>query len=484
MAFDLGAMLKNVSDLDTGKKQITYIRRDLLDADAGNFYEIRDVGALADNISLVGLQQPILVRFGESAGRYTIVSGHRRMAAITQLAAEDPDKWAEVPCIIEADAVSPALQQLRLVYANANTRQLTAAEIGKQADEVEALLYQLQEEGYEFPGRMRDHVAEIVGVSKSKLARLKVIRSRLIPQFMAKFEAGVLPESTAYTLAQAFDVRQRYIYEQQVKQYGEDFPAPAQSYVENALREMDKALEMCSGLKCPVLQDKNCQHCQMRLQKAAKLHMYNSLPCRGCCRDCTQLPYCADSCEYAGDVKKTQRDKITEANANKKAAEKAEIAKDKALLAASWSRVGALREIKKISPREFVKASLGYAYPDNTSRLPEMETGNVKGNDRMPGGIWPDDARHLIDTAELLGCSVDYLLGRDAPGPSATSCWQTGKPTKVGDYAVIHYFRGARNPPKQVDSAWWNGKAWVMFGMPIDDDVVIHAWVAFPEVTL
>ena len=77
MAFDLAAMLKDVSSLDTGKKQITYLRRADLDADAGNFYEIRDVDALADNISVVGLQQPILVRPGQETGRYTVVSGHR-----------------------------------------------------------------------------------------------------------------------------------------------------------------------------------------------------------------------------------------------------------------------------------------------------------------------------------------------------------------------------------------------------------------------
>lgn len=38
---------------------------------------------------------------------------------------------------------------------------------------------ELKEEGVEFPGRMRDHVAEACKVSKSKIARLKVIREGL-----------------------------------------------------------------------------------------------------------------------------------------------------------------------------------------------------------------------------------------------------------------------------------------------------------------
>ena len=47
---------------------------------------------------------------------------------------------------------------------------------GFQLRTVHPLLYQLREEGYEFPGRMRDQVAAACKVSAPKLARLKVIR--------------------------------------------------------------------------------------------------------------------------------------------------------------------------------------------------------------------------------------------------------------------------------------------------------------------
>lgn len=419
MAFDLAAMLKDVSSLDTGKKQITYLRRESLDADAGNFYEVRDVDALADNISVVGLQQPILVRPGQEAGRYTVVSGHRRLAALAKLAEEDPDKWAEVPCIVEADNASPALKQLRLVYANSNTRQLTSAEIGEQAAQVERLLYQLQEEGYEFPGRMRNHVAEVVGVSRSKLARLKVIREKLIAPFMARFEAGHLPEGTAYVLAQASSIRQNLIYEANVAAYGEDFMAPPQSRVENNLAWMQKAASLCGGLKCPVSQTCSKAHAPALLREAAALGQYNSLQCGGCCRECWNLAYCRYSCEYAGDIKKARLRQRNQESAEKKAAEKSEkqqrerSAKD--LLTVAYNRVARLRDEKNIEPKDFVKASLGYPYPNGISRLQELEQGRPQLTDRMPGGIWADEARRLIATAELLGCSIDYLLGRDVP---------------------------------------------------------------------
>lgn len=487
MAFDLAAMLKDVSSLDTGKKQITYLRRENLDADAGNFYAVRDVDALADNISVVGLQQPILVRPGQKAGRYTVVSGHRRLAALAKLAEEDPDKWAEVPCIVEADSASPALQQLQLIYANSDTRQKNAFEIGEEAAQVEQLFYQLQEEGYEFPGRMRDHVAEVVGVSRSKLARLKVIREKLIAPFMARFEAGSLPEGTAYVLAQASSDRQNLIYEANVAAYGEDFMAPPQSRVENNLAWMQKVASLCGGLKCPVSQTCTKAHAPALLRAAAALGQYSCLSCEGCCRECQNLDYCRNSCEYAGDIKKARLHQRNQENAEKKAAEKAEkqqrerSAKD--LLTVAYNRVARLRADKSIEPKDFVKASLGYPYPNDVSRIQELEHGNPKLNDRMPGGIWADEARRLVATAELLGCSTDYLLGRDVPAQTeaAGGGWRTGNPPEPGDYVVIYYYGFDAHPQKMAHLAWWSGENWVMFGTSIPDDVVVAAWIASPE---
>ena len=150
------AVGEGVSKSDT-REQIQYIGLDRLDQDPGNFYSLDGLEELAANIQLCGLQQPLRVRPGEN-GRYTIVSGHRRRAALALLS-EEEQKWTAVPCIVETDDVSPELRELRLIMANSATRVLSAAEIARQAEEVEKLLYQLKEQGYAFPGRMRDQVA-------------------------------------------------------------------------------------------------------------------------------------------------------------------------------------------------------------------------------------------------------------------------------------------------------------------------------------
>ena len=177
------AAVGNVSDSDTSREAIEYIGLDKLEADPGNFYSLTGLEDLAANIELCGLQQPIRVRPTED-GRYVIVSGHRRWSALKLLRGTEGsgDRWASIPCIVERDEASQELRELRLILANSSTRVLSPAEVSKQAQRVELLLYQLKEQGYEFPGRMRDQVAAACQVSAPKLARLKVIRERLIPR--------------------------------------------------------------------------------------------------------------------------------------------------------------------------------------------------------------------------------------------------------------------------------------------------------------
>lgn len=209
--FDLAAELakSGVSKLDTGadgREQIEYIDLAKIYPDPNNFYELSGIEELAGNIELVGLQQPIRLRPDpEAEGRYIISSGHRRHAALKRLAKSDAERWAKVPCIVErgAEKESPAMAELKLIFANSSTRELTSAELDRQAERVEALLYQLKEEGVTFPGRMRDQVAQACKVSASKLARLKVIRDKLVaPKFVEAWKSGELKEDPAYVLAQ------------------------------------------------------------------------------------------------------------------------------------------------------------------------------------------------------------------------------------------------------------------------------------------
>ena len=109
-----------------------------------------------------------------------------------------------MPCIVETAGGSPELQELRLIMANADTRKMSSVDLAKQAERVQELLYKLKEQGVEFPGRMRDHVAEACKVSKTKLAELKVIQDKLTNREIRWYwDNGKLNQAQAYALAQA-----------------------------------------------------------------------------------------------------------------------------------------------------------------------------------------------------------------------------------------------------------------------------------------
>ena len=120
-----------------------------------------------------------------------------------------------VPCIVDYGEASEAMRELRMIYANSSTRVMNAAELSKQAERVTQLLYELKEQGVEFPGRMRDHVAEACRVSRTKLARLHAIRENLIPEMLFNFDHGHIGETVAYRISQEDKKTQRALMHDQ-----------------------------------------------------------------------------------------------------------------------------------------------------------------------------------------------------------------------------------------------------------------------------
>lgn len=212
--FNLGDYLKteDVSRINTTAEQISYIDLDRIDPDPANFYSLEGIDELAGNIELIGLQQPLRVR--PEGERFTVISGHRRRAACMLIRDGGSDQFANgVPCIVEYGEATPAMRELRLIYANSSTRVLSPAELSKQAERVQELLYELKKQGVEFPGRMREHVAAACQVSESKLARLSAIRKNLRDSYRLLFDAQRLPEGLAYRISQETPEIQKDLFE-------------------------------------------------------------------------------------------------------------------------------------------------------------------------------------------------------------------------------------------------------------------------------
>jgi len=418
-----------VSGSDT-REQIVYLSVDDLVPDPRNFYELSDINDLAENIALFGVQQPLRVREDPTdPDKYIIVSGHRRQKAVRQLVEEDGrEDLRQVPCIVEAEAGSDALQELRLIYANAGTRRMTSAEISKQAERVEALLYQLKEAGYEFPGRMRDHVAEACKVSASKLARLKVIRGKLIRPLADYWERGKLNEEQAYMLSQLPPEYQRDIYD--------NSGAPFEQWYGWRLAQWSRSIKAIRDITCPQL-DGPCCFVQDKIRRTVDQGWMKR--CDLCCMDCVWLESCEEVCHLCESAAKAKREEkaAKEAETERKKEEARALAsarKEAANLVnrTMWARFRDARAAAGV-PMEEVLEIMDIEEDEAPGFIKIEESEPLSTNDN-PFAIFEDDVRTLIAVADRFGCTVDYLLGRPETPAPATAGWQPGQPSERGRY--------------------------------------------------
>lgn len=508
--FEMGDYLKTlaqpVSNSDTGREQIEYIDVDLLDKDQNNFYQLSDLDALADNIATVGLQQPIRVRDGQD-GHVVIVSGHRRTAAIRKLVEEGRTDLREVPCIRERGEASPALQELRLIYANSSTRALSSSEISQQVEKVRDLLYQLKEEGYEFPGRMRDHVAEACKISKSKLARLDVIRKGLAPDIRKSYWDGPrsksLSEDAAYTLARLpVDVQRQVVNAYRGQAQGDSgLKYLYASTVEAVTKSVNKII--VGKVKCP--DGAPCSHKDAQVAHAIKVKVksrWSDCGCEyGCCAKCSSLQSCKDVCpNLIGKQKELKAAAKTERQreaAEKEARQRPDIER----VGAIWQRFGTLREQAGLTPQQYFE-KIDCPYSGLIERAESLEAGRekIEPNEGLPFGynVSLSGVERWVAAADALGCSVDYLMmrtneprmadevaaePRTCAGQTSLAAWMPGGTTPAAPCDAVADFKLGNDDGRVIRmTCRWDGKAFLFKKgeEPINSDVV--RWLALPEV--
>lgn len=435
----LGEQIKDVPNLGTEGEQIQYIDIDLLDSDERNFYQLSDLDDLADNIQLCGLQQPIRVRDGEG-GRYTIVSGHRRRAALAKLVDQGLTQFRRVPCIRETDHASPAMQELRLILANSSTRKLTSAEVGEQVERVNMLLYQLKEEGYQFPeGRWRSILAAACNTSSSKIGRIKVIRDHLLSNFKPAWERGEIPEYAAYAMARfPADMQLRI-----AKAFEAEDKFPNGSTLERLLGLYNDGFRWEPSMSCP--DGKACKRGDVFLRHDATCLAYETCGGKTCCLDCSrsQAEYyaCDKACSKAKAIRK---EKMDGKKAAQKAAEDKRQAKMERETAASAARLVRAADAANIPDKTAVVTDR-YGNSFTAGELRSIAAGTYDWKHIYPNRFDPDGIKEIGKTAKALHCSADYIVGlTDELKPAeeaktSAPTWQSLKEVwpEIGDAVIL-----------------------------------------------
>lgn len=179
-----------------------------------NFYKVADIEGLAGDILLHGLKQDLeLVYEPCEVGGYRIVSGERRWEALKLLVSKGYKEFEIATCKLIAPQDADE-EQVEIISANAY-RTKTIADIIEEEQRLKASLERLrasgkQIKGYDLnSGRLRDVIASMLWLSRTKVAQIESVSNNLIPEFKQELNKKRITFSAAYELSGMTEDEQR-----------------------------------------------------------------------------------------------------------------------------------------------------------------------------------------------------------------------------------------------------------------------------------
>lgn len=484
MPFDVSSIfaqqVQAVSKSDTGRELVQADIDDLVGNDA-NFYAVDEdkLEELKNSIALSGIMDPPTATRTED-GKYRLISGHRRTAAVRALVKEGREDLRKVPVFVRSPR-SAAMEELELIMANSTARVLTSAEISKAAQRVERLLYDLKEQGVEFPGRMRDHVAEACNVSKTKLANLHMIEENLTSDFKAQWAAGKLPDATALELARCDFTLQQRLYDAFART--KEFPTSAGIVQVRELSEKGATWHPSNRFRCP--DGKWCPNSRddATLRHDATCGSWTP-QCKGelCCMDCeygAKARGCYDVCDQMCSKAKQYR---TDKNAAEKQKEETEKENKQRVFQAAAQQY-AQRIVRAIDAAGLADSTI-LIINDTVGMTTAADIRNFAVGEFGAKSLWNNEfllpsSRAIPTLCAELHCSADYLLGlTDELTPvskSDTLPWRTG--TDYQDGKILFLFDDAGNLSYRVSEVR-HGRIRIYSDY---DDGKILRWLPLPE---
>lgn len=187
---------------------------DDIEPNRNNFYEISEIESLADDIERQGLMTALVV--SEDDGRYELISGHRRLAALKSLIADGRRRSGKVPCFIKG-AKPNNETELDLIMLNATQRKYSDADTMREYEELTRIFKELEAAGKPVKGRIRDRIADALNVSPAQVGKLDNIKYNAIPDVEQAVKSGDMSISTANEVAKLAPEKQQKIISEKPK---------------------------------------------------------------------------------------------------------------------------------------------------------------------------------------------------------------------------------------------------------------------------
>lgn len=183
-----------------------------------NFYAQDEIEQKAAEILAVGLLSNLTVVHAPcDKGEYKLVSGERRWRALCLLVERGYSEFERVTCQIR-NAKNEHEEMIALILAN-SAREKDIATLMKEEQILKKELEYMKEQGLPLngyninEGRVRDIVASMLNVSRTKVAEMEAVSNRLLADFMRRLEEGKISFSVAYKISKLSSADQEELFE-------------------------------------------------------------------------------------------------------------------------------------------------------------------------------------------------------------------------------------------------------------------------------
>ena len=195
------SMLDNLKRVvsNTLTDDIKMIDIDELHESADNFFVVENIEQFAQTIlGQGGVKDNLIVKPLETGG-YEIISGHRRRAAVQYLLDKGENIARVLPCLVQ-NYTDEDDKMLDLILMNVSARQISDQELWKCYETLDKILKEKKDKG-EYYGRLRDDIANTLGVSASQVGKMQNVDKNAIEPVKEAVASGELSISTANEIA-------------------------------------------------------------------------------------------------------------------------------------------------------------------------------------------------------------------------------------------------------------------------------------------
>lgn len=173
-----------------------------------NFYEMKDIEKLADEIQMVGLLENLTVVYSPdeaSKTEYKLIGGERRLQALNLLVKRGFKEFNTVTCNVRSEG-SIEEEMIDIIICNSQRKKSTYELLEEEKNLKDALTNLKKSKGTIkgidiSKGRLRDIIANMLSLSNTKVAQIERINNNLIDSFKEELKKELITFSVAYEIA-------------------------------------------------------------------------------------------------------------------------------------------------------------------------------------------------------------------------------------------------------------------------------------------